>query len=194
MTPLEELELPEGIYNFLKFGKNGWYARNHPIPEFDAINFIEQLEEEGYYNLINRTAVGSRLGKKTMILLIEKLNNYHKQKNSVFDKNKFMFRPIKIKNIKYKPPQEGYIYFIESINRYTKIGRSKNIGERLNGLISASPFKLYLKGYILSKDMVNDESYLHHKFKENRTNGEWFNVKYETIKTKVTELLILDYL
>lgn len=77
-----------------------------------------------------------------------------------------------------------YVYFIQSEYGY-KIGKTKDIKQRLNTFGVKLPFKFSLFSYIETKRMDDCELYFHDLFSDRRINGEWFNLKeydFETIK------------
>jgi hypothetical protein len=77
-----------------------------------------------------------------------------------------------------------YVYFIKSEYGY-KVGKTKDIKQRLNTFGVKLPFKFSLFSYIETKRMDECELYFHDLFSDRRINGEWFDLKeydFETIK------------
>lgn len=67
----------------------------------------------------------------------------------------------------------GWVYFIASpCHRYVKIGCSRNAERRLKRLQVSHYGKLYLIVAIEGNTVL--EADLHERFREHRTNGEWF--------------------
>lgn len=64
------------------------------------------------------------------------------------------------------------IYFIQSHNRYLKIGTTINVESRIKGLQTGSPIKLKVVG-ILDGSYAT-EAGLHDMFNHLHHNGEWF--------------------
>jgi len=77
------------------------------------------------------------------------------------------------KNIKLK---EGKIYIIGNLHHgLVKIGFSTNPDKRLSGIQCGCPFKV--KVLRVFNGTMKQEKYLHYKYRNLNTNGEWF--KYE---------------
>lgn len=79
------------------------------------------------------------------------------------------------------------VYFIgeEPFQNRVKIGKSKNVQERIMQLQTGNPNKLYvLKRIILgsSEEMNNLETRLHRELKEKNINGEWFELSLAEIE------------
>lgn len=75
-----------------------------------------------------------------------------------------------------------YVYFITSKMRKgtaVKIGKAKDITERLNTLQTGSPEKLTLYGYVecrSEQEAYELEKQLHEQFANARLTGEWFRL------------------
>lgn len=88
-----------------------------------------------------------------------------------------------------KPPKvetprtllSGYVYILAAENARYKIGRAKNLANRLKSLRTASPVQFTLTHSIQSVDTVRAESLLHHYFADKRSHGEWFNLASEDL-------------
>lgn len=75
-----------------------------------------------------------------------------------------------------------YVYFIKSDYGY-KIGKTKNINNRLKTFDVKLPFDFELYSYIETKAMDDCESWFHELLKEKRINGEWFDLnEYDFIE------------
>jgi hypothetical protein len=72
----------------------------------------------------------------------------------------------------------GYVYFIKSNDR-VKIGKSKDVHERMIQLKTSNPYKLELIGVI--EGYGEKENELHEKFKKYRLHGEWFSLSKEIL-------------
>lgn len=82
-----------------------------------------------------------------------------------------------------KETTKGLIYILKAISQpYYKIGKTIDINARLNQIQPALPFKTKLICTIPSNNINKDELFLHEKFKDKRTNGEWFDLSNEDIK------------
>ncbi|MCP4370291.1 MAG: GIY-YIG nuclease family protein [Deltaproteobacteria bacterium] len=76
----------------------------------------------------------------------------------------------------------GYIYLIKEFHSGTyKIGRTVNVSKRANLFEVKLPFKIKLIHHFPASDMYEAESILHKKYKELRTNGEWFSLDQDDV-------------
>lgn len=77
-----------------------------------------------------------------------------------------------------------FMYFI-SDGEFVKIGRSKNIQQRLHGLQSSNPRNLELIGCHYPEDSMSSkkhEKYWHETFAPYKVRGEWFNLPEEAVE------------
>lgn len=75
---------------------------------------------------------------------------------------------------------KGYIYLLEEpINRWYKIGMSRDANKRIKGL--RLPFKVTMLHSFPSDDVAQVEQYLHEKFANKRLHGEWFALTQEDV-------------
>jgi hypothetical protein len=72
------------------------------------------------------------------------------------------------------PDRAGFVYIFGGEGIY-KIGRAKDPAKRVSTLTKL-PFRAELIHTIQSDDAVLLETHLHHRFKEQRVNGEWFRL------------------
>lgn len=86
--------------------------------------------------------------------------------------------------------QVGYIYLVKS-NQYYKIGRSKNVPERVKqlGLIT-HPVDLVCKARV--QPVIKIEADLHEQFSYARYRGEWFKLSQEDVDKIVSFLSHFD--
>ena len=81
---------------------------------------------------------------------------------------------------KEQPSSSGFIYvvtFLDSANKkHYKIGRAKNIEQRLSGIQTGNPFKLKLDLCFWVESMSKVENMIHNQYKNKRKNGEWFDL------------------
>jgi len=107
-------------------------------------------------------------------------------------------RRLKLNTLqKYQSPipkiknKNGKIYILKAIGKsYYKIGKTINLNERINKISPALPFKTRLVHTIISNNIYKTELSLHKKFNDKRTNGEWFNLSKNDIKSlyKITNI------
>lgn len=82
------------------------------------------------------------------------------------------------------PASYGFVYLIEvQGTRYIKIGRGKNVDERLRALQISTPFPLSLLREIRTCDAVKLEALLHRRYKRYCQRGEWFDLPDNTRAT-----------
>lgn len=83
---------------------------------------------------------------------------------------------------KQRKQQEGYVYLIKSSEGCYKIGRSKNVKERISSLGVTLPFDIEVIHTIKSADYAGLETELHELFELKRVRGEWFNLSPDDIE------------
>jgi hypothetical protein len=80
----------------------------------------------------------------------------------------------------HKP--DGYVYLLQSPDGHFKIGRSKDVPSRVRTLGIQLPYPVKLRHQIaVISDSRAAEKFLHSKFKDYRTNGEWFRLPGEAV-------------
>lgn len=79
--------------------------------------------------------------------------------------------------------EKGYVYIIkEDFYGMYKIGKAKNLGERLNLFNVQLPFDIKLIHVIWDRNYGIIEQLLHIHFDSKRLNGEWFNLSKDDIE------------
>jgi hypothetical protein len=118
--------------------------------------------------------------QKTVKAITNKdLINLQKQYREKQQSNNFEKRQSPIE----KQTTKGKIYILKSIDYlHYKIGKTMNINRRLIQIQPALPFKTKLIHTIFSNNINKAELFLHEKFKDKRTNGEWFDLSKEDVK------------
>jgi hypothetical protein len=74
-------------------------------------------------------------------------------------------------------PATSGVYAVQGYGDFVKIGRAKNIRERLLGLQGANPVPLKLLAVLSTNP--EDEFVFHERFSDYRTIGEWFRLEGE---------------
>lgn len=84
----------------------------------------------------------------------------------------------------------SYIYFIkaEETNK-VKIGVATDVESRLASLQTSCPFKLKLEAKIQSEHPTLLERTLHYNLKDNRLQGEWFNLDDKHLRTIIDKAI-----
>jgi len=72
--------------------------------------------------------------------------------------------------------RSGFVYLIKIPSGEYKIGRSNDVGRRMQDFSTSSPHAFQLVHKIVADDMVEAERLLHKKFLEKSVKGEWFNL------------------
>jgi len=63
-----------------------------------------------------------------------------------------------------------------------KIGRTSNVQSRLKGLATGSPVKLRILSWWKPRSIYSSEWYLHWKYRDQRSHGEWFHTTEEMLQ------------
>jgi hypothetical protein len=74
---------------------------------------------------------------------------------------------------KGRQPRPGHIYLLRG-GDYFKIGFSEKVSRRIRQISPVLPFKVELIHTMETDDMILAERFLHEKYADKRTNGEWF--------------------
>jgi hypothetical protein len=85
------------------------------------------------------------------------------------------------------------IYILE-INGTYKIGRTKNIKQRLMGLQTAVPEKIKVINEYNVENNVIIERYIHHLLRKYRVRGEFFNCSIEHIRNVIDKIITMELL
>ena len=93
-------------------------------------------------------------------------------------------QPIKPKREKLQAARDraGYVYLIQSPTGKHKIGRTVNPADRMRTFTVKLPFEVAYVCVIATEDMYALERTLHRKFKNQRVNGEWFDLSADDIE------------
>ena len=70
----------------------------------------------------------------------------------------------------------GYVYLLEAEGGVYKIGKAKNIDNRLAQITPRLPFSVEVIHWIESEDYTRAEQFMHSKFAARREQGEWFRL------------------
>lgn len=75
----------------------------------------------------------------------------------------------------------GFVYIVKS-ELGCKIGRTKNLDDRMNLFNVKLPFNWEITKTYLLKDYKDFEKFFHSKFNHKRINGEWFDLSNEDLE------------
>lgn len=90
-----------------------------------------------------------------------------------YDDREFLKRHQKVAEI-------GYVYVLKANNLY-KIGKSKNVSQRIKQLQAGSAALLSLVNEIYSENYTLLEEQLHNRFATSRKHNEWFDLDQEAL-------------
>lgn len=76
---------------------------------------------------------------------------------------------------------DGFLYVI-GCEEYVKIGISKDVAKRFEGLRGSNPYPLTLLASVYCEDAKKYETQLHEGFANFRTSGEWFKLPEKVLK------------
>lgn len=90
----------------------------------------------------------------------------------------------------------GYVYFLrETLNNTVKIGKTKNVANRIGQWTSSLPFDVH-EEFVIKTPFHNELERLFHKiFEHKKVKGEWFSLTDDdlyAIKNKLFGRLLID--
>lgn len=92
------------------------------------------------------------------------------------------------KDVEYRSSETGgYVYLIKSPYGY-KIGKTKNMKQRTQLFGVKLPFPIEIVAYGWFDDYSRAEAEFHSRFRNQRLDGEWFNLRAQDIATLRNEL------
>lgn len=125
--------------------------------------------------------------KELIELLTNTINNYGDKFNNDMERLKDerineLLNPHKEEFIIDKPIKKspGYVYFVKC-NDVVKIGRTKNLKERMEVYSVKSPFETEILHQVETDNCVRLERHFHAIFMDKRTDGEWFRLTKQDI-------------
>ena len=83
----------------------------------------------------------------------------------------------------------GYVYFLLAENGKIKIGSSKELNHRLLALQYANATKLDLLFAIIVPKYSRVENFLHKRFGDRRSHGEWFDITREEAVAAISTII-----
>lgn len=90
--------------------------------------------------------------------------------------------PVK-ESTKIYPKKDGYVYFLkENVSGTYKIGRTRNLNERITNFKITLPFQVEVVKTIYCEDYYYAELAFHKYFQNKRANGEWFKLANNDIQ------------
>ena len=170
--------------------------------ELKNTKFVESLREYGflfckvyqftYVEEDDYLAIQDNMGfipdRRDIEVMVEGLTrfleNWSTEDIENFNEHKVSYRETCSTNetsSKTKEPEQGSIYFVQDDQGRVKIGRTKNLKQRL-GEYTKLPYEPTLITTYEAKDYIRAEKLLHEHFADKRLRGEWFNLDEEDIK------------
>ena len=117
----------------------------------------------------------------------------------VWDKNHYAFMNAAVelakanacKNIEKPSIKDKYLYVLEFSNKTVKIGITKEKEKRMKAISSASGMDITRSFFTGKIENVQElETEVHRHFKENRLNGEFFDVDFESAVAEVKSRIL----
>lgn len=155
-----------GILAFALTKPEGWYT-DEDVPD----SVIDELVESGYM-AIHKSDEGYMI------------YSFSDSKNNESEPPTFDIASTKAPGRKTKPvlPKSGYIYLVRELSEsHVKIGKTRNIKDRVRTFSVKLPFKVETIHELLVKDMHDAEKVLHRHFSRSRVGGEWFELTDDDI-------------
>ena len=90
--------------------------------------------------------------------------------------------------------EQGFIYviYLDSVERYYKIGMAKAFNHRFSAHQCSSPFQVCVACCFFVPNMRTTEKYLHNKFANKRVRGEWFSLDNDDLREIAIESLLVQ--
>lgn len=160
------------------------------------MKIMENEPTKNYINFNEAFIVLASLGKWKLaekcidIAEIEILS----ESGCMFEKNHYahmvgaveLFKNKILENTDKPSLKNKYLYVLEFTNKTVKIGITKEKEKRMKAISSASGMNITRKYFTDKIDNVqNLETELHRHFKENRLNGEFFDIDFESAVAEV---------
>ena len=104
------------------------------------------------------------------------LNNIVKNKSIITDLLENPIKKVMDRNDEAQfdnKEDSGVVYLLSASDRL-KIGKTKNVKQRINALRTGCPYPIECLGFIETNECTKLEKALHEKFSQFRINGEWF--------------------
>jgi hypothetical protein len=118
--------------------------------------------------------------KKVYTACLEKQANGMQSFPIEYEKTRFEFEQEKPQNRKQI---DGYVYLIRIENGLYKIGKAKNIDERIKPFKVSFPMSWEIIHAFMSHDYSKAEITLHERFSDKRTVGEWFTLDEQDVQS-----------
>jgi len=77
----------------------------------------------------------------------------------------------------------GFVYLIKSPTGHYKIGKARDVDNRISLFSVKLPFEIELLHTIPCEDYTTAELWLHEQYSDKRVNGEWFSLTSEDVET-----------
>lgn len=141
---------------------NGYYLTKEELQEF-VLKLNNAIE---CYDSFGIGEFNSQIKKEREDQIQQAYNQYHETNNNT---------KLTRKNM------TGSVYFITYDNKYYKIGKAKQLKDRLKVFSVEMPGNIEVFHVINSEDMWLTEKLFHDYYADKRVNGEWFNLSVEDL-------------
>ena len=88
---------------------------------------------------------------------------------------------LRVQKIPRTPGERGIIYLIRC-GRYYKIGKTRNLAQRIKAISTSQPHRVEVIHTIKTNNMARAEAFFHGAFDEGRKHREWFTLTAHQIK------------
>lgn len=89
--------------------------------------------------------------------------------------------------------RSGYVYIIKAETGEYKIGRTRNVPNRMKLFAVKLPFDFEIIHFFPCLDVYDAESFLHHFYTSQRKRGEWFTLTDEDVETLKSIECFVDF-
>ena len=173
-------DLDDAIVTFNNEEEDDWYGHERGASfddisiEIDLKNFCNLTPDE--FQRLQSWAVEN--AEVRMRAAIQKRNEKQAERDRLMEERN---RRLEAERKANKNKRPGYVYLILAENGLYKIGKAKNITERMKPFSVEFPMRWELVHSFHSDNYTAAEMNLHEKFQDRRAVGEWFGLAPEDV-------------